>query len=209
MYNNNMNSPKQGTTVVVKKGMGFFTSFLVILGLCCLCSCLSSMWTTAKGVSAVSSAVENSHKKKTVGPIIKDVEVIDVSNESSFESSVEVKGENVTKKAAKIGVYNNCDCESDSIYSVNLSSGANIDGFGGDFFAYNSNPEDQWKCVKGENVTISDYEHSYKGTLNGDKTEGVMNLMEYNLDNNPIKVGCGAGEDFKTEKLKFKWNVRE
>src|SRR6056300_1492017 len=152
MYNNNMNSPKQGTTVVVKKGMGFFTSFVVILGLCCLCSCLSSMWTTAKGVSAVSSAAENSHKKKTVGPIIKDVEVIDVSNESSFESSVEVKG---------------------------------------------------------ENVTISDYEHSYKGTLNGDKTEGVMNLMEYNLDNNPIKVGCGAGEDFKTEKLKFKWNVRE
>ena len=198
-----MNSPTQGT-VVVKKGMGFFTSFFVILGLCCLCSCLSSMWTTAKGVSAVSSAVKNLPKKKTAGPIIKDVEVVDVSNESSFESSVEVKGENLSKKEAKLYIYNNCDCESNILHSVLLDSNFSLDSTG----EVDIKKEDQWKCIKGENVTIRDYEHSYKGTLNGDKTEGVMNLREYNLDN-PIKVGCNPGEDFKTEKLKFKWNVRE
>src|SRR6056300_1131730 len=109
MYNNNMNSPKQGTTVVVKKGMGFFTSFLVILGLCCLCSCLSSMWTTAKGVRAVSSAVDNLPKKETTGPIIKDMVVTNMDTETVLATAKEqVTPVNLSEKPMSLGVYKDC-----------------------------------------------------------------------------------------------------
>ena len=141
-------------------------------------------------------------KKSYNGPIIKDMDIEMTTSTSGSDSKL--SGENLSKKQAKIYIYNNCDCESDILHSVLLDSNFSLDATG----EVDIKKEDQWKCIKGENVTISDYEHSYKGTLNGEQTEDVMNHKEYNLDN-PIRVGCNPGEDFKTEKLKFKWNVRE
>jgi hypothetical protein len=141
-------------------------------------------------------------KKSYSGPILRDLEIEMATSTSGSDSKL--IGENLSKKEAKLYIYNNCDCESDILHSVLLDSNFSLDATG----EVDIKKEDQWKCVKGENVTIRDYEHSYKGSFNGEQTDGVVNFKEYNLDN-PIKVGCNPGEDFKTEKLKFKWNVRE
>ena len=204
MYNN-MNSPKQGT-IVVKKGMGFFTSFFVIVGLCCLCSCLSSMWTTTKGVSAVSSAVKNSPKKETVGPIIKDMVVTNMDTETVLATAKEqVTPVNLSKKRISLGVYKDCGC-SDPVHETVIDAGVPLDTNG----EVEIKAEDQWKCVKASNAIITDLTYEFKGTKNGlptsdgDSRSGPLRLYGWTK-----KVGCEPGEDYETTELKFKWKISE
>ena len=200
-----MNSPTQGT-VVVKKGMGFFTSFLVILGLCCLCSCLSSMWTTAKGVSAVSGAVDNLPKKETAGPIIKDMVVTNMDTETVLATAKEqVTPVNLSEKPMSLGVYKDCGC-SDPVYENEVSVGSPLDTNG----EVEIKAEDQWKCVKASNAIITDLTYEFKGTKNGLPTSDGESKSGPLRDNEwTQKVGCEPGEDYETTKLKFKWKISE
>jgi hypothetical protein len=200
-----MNSPKQGT-IVVKKGMGFFTSFFVIVGLCCLCSCLSSMWTTAKGVSAVSSAVKNLPKKGTAGPNIKDMVVTNMDTETMLATAKEqVTPVNLSKKRISLGVYKDCGC-SDPVHETVIDAGVPLDRNG----EVEIKAEDQWKCVKASNAIINDLTYEFKGTKDGLPTSHSESKSgPLRFDRWTQKVGCEPGEDYETTKLKLKWRIYE
>lgn len=201
-----MNSPGP-SKIVVKKGMGFFTSFFVILGLCCLCSCVSSMWTTAKGVSAVSNAVSNLPKKsETTGPIIRDMVVTNMDTETVLATAKEqVAPVNLSKKPMSLGVYKDCGC-TDLVHENVVSAGVPLDTTG----EVDIKAEDQWKCVKASNAIITDLTYEYNGTKDGLPTStGATTTGELRADDWTQKVGCEPGEDYETTKLKFKWKIAE
>jgi len=199
-----MNSPAPPSQIVVKKGMGLVTSFFVIIGVCCLCSCLSSMWTTAKGVSAIG----NLSKKESPGPIVKDMIVTNMDKSTVLSTNKEegtVTPVNVSKKQMKVGVYKDCGC-TQTLHETLLDAGSPINASG----QVDVNAEDQWKCITASNAIISDYTHEYIGTKNGiPVSDSIINTEPTQLDGRPIYVGCGTGEDYKTTKLKFKWKIAE
>jgi hypothetical protein len=199
-----MNANQKPLINTPKKSSDLFGNALKIIAIICLLCCMWSMF-NAYIDSKTGRGEPRGEPRDAPKPVIRDMEVIDMSSKSSFQASTEeVKGENVSKKSAKIGVYNNCDCESDEVQVVQMSSGADLKAVG----EIEIDEKDQWKCVKGENVTLKDYAHAFTGVRNGESVNGNMNLDSYNIES-PIKVGCEAGENFVTTKLKFKWNVRE
>jgi len=164
------------------------------------------MWTTTKGVSAVSSAVKNSPKKETVGPIIKDMVVTNMDTETVLATAKEqVTPVNLSKKRISLGVYKDCGC-SDPVHETVIDAGVPLDTNG----EVEIKAEDQWKCVKASNAIITDLTYEFKGTKNGlptsdgDSRSGPLRLYGWTK-----KVGCEPGEDYETTELKFKWKISE
>ena len=112
----------------------------------------------------------------------------------------------VSTKQATISIYDNCDCTSNEIDNVRFSKG-NILPFSG-FISINE--DQQWKCIKHDNMYIRDVELAYSGKKNGSPVshseKGTTTLHDFNV----YTVGCDPGDtEFRTEGLKFKWSVLE
>ena len=157
-----MNSPTQGT-VVVKKGMGFFTSFFVILGLCCLCSCLSSMWSSYTAAKAVGNAVSNVklEKKKVVDKPSTSIDMMSMSSSSEMESEVENVSEPVpmTTKQMNLYLYKTPDCTGEPLDAVSLDSGVPMKTKGE--FDRVGEPADTWYacCIETKNANVTGTYH--------------------------------------------------
>lgn len=182
--------------IIQQKQNGAFGKAMKFIGyvcfICCVCSLLSAYF--GNNNRRVEEGIDASDRRE---PIIKGMTV-------TTRDTIDITTDNKTKKEAKIGVYNNCDCESDEVHVTNLAVGQPLDVEG----QVNIEAENKWKCVKGYNVKLIDYTHSFTGTKDGEQMDGSMTLSEYNMMN-PIKVGCEPGEDFSTQSLNFKWKVVE
>jgi hypothetical protein len=165
------------------------------------------MWTTAKGVSAVSNAIEKiPNKKETAGPIIKDMVVTNMDTETILATAKDqVTSINLSEKPMSLGVYKDCGC-SEVVHETVVSAGSPLNANG----EVEIKAEDQWKCVKASNAIITDLTYEYKGTKNGLPTsDGESKSGPLRVDGWTKKVGCEPGEDYETTKLKFKWKVAE
>ncbi len=110
-----------------------------------------------------------------------------------------------SKKEASVFVYNNCDCESDIIRGSTAAPNNSLELLG-ELSVYG---DEQWKCIKSKNMSISNFEVAYSGISNGDPVSynGQLNMVD-KFDN--YKIGCKPGDTkFRTEGLKFNFNVRE
>lgn len=200
----NANVPQQ---IIVKKSNGTLATTLKILGFVFIICCLSSMWTMYSTTKAVGNAIKNVEWKaaEKQQPIIRDMSVTTRDTTDITMGAVTDGSQAVSTKSAKIGVYNNCDCESDEVRVVTMNAGSPMDAQG----EIDIQADDKWKCVNGYNIEIFDYRHSYAGTKDGEYTEGSMNIGNPIPLSQPIKVGCEPGENFSTQSLNFKWKMRE
>jgi len=208
-----MNSPAPGQ-VVVKKGMGLVTSFFVIIGVCCLCCCLSSMWSTAKGVSAVSSAVKNLPKKETAGPRIKDMVVTNMDTSTVLSASKEEQTNDkyalASTKPMKIDIYSDCQCTS-LVKKIEVDvndPNAKLEGeVGSVTFGSDVHP----RCVRIEGgVHVTEYRHLARGkTDEGEPWEHVEVVGEIIPSGDgvaQIKIGCEENQtNVEDVSLQFKW----
>lgn len=113
----------------------------------------------------------------------------------------------VSTKHATISIYDNCDCTSNEIDNVRISKG-NILPFSG-FISIDK--DQQWKCIKHDNMHIRDLEMAYSGKNDlisvSHSGKGMTDTVN---DSSVYTVGCDPGDrDFRTEGLKFEWSVRE
>lgn len=183
-----------------QKSGGFFGNFFKVVGFIYVLWCISSILSIRKSTSNVPSS-----------PIIKDMSVETITTTPSRESKTSVsktepEGENISKKPAKLSIYNNCDCASDEVHVLSLNPGIDLSASG----EVSINEEDQWKCIKSENMRISDFDLAYSGKYKGKSTNHDGPLEKINNFDTEYKVGCLPDvTEFKTERLKFKWNVRE
>jgi len=70
--------------------------------------------------------------------------------------------------------------------------------------------DQQWKCIKHDNMDIRDVELAYSGKKNGSPVshseKGTTTVDDFNV----YTVGCDPGDtEFRTEGLKFNWSVLE
>lgn len=182
------------TIIIQQKQNGLFGKSMKFIGVVCFICCILSLIsgrTSSNGVVAIDE-VDDRREPIIRGMVVRTSDTIDVTTN------------NQTKKESKIGVYNNCDCESDEVHVTNIAAGQPLDLEG----QVNIEAENKWKCVKGYNMKVVDYTHSFTGTNDGEQMDGSMTLAEYDMTN-PIKVGCEPGEDFSTQSLNFKWKIIE
>lgn len=183
-----------GVQIVVTKNKSTLDLFIKILAFCCICSCISCVVNTSRFFGSLSDS------KQTTWV---DAEPTPTSPSSST-------GE-VTKKPAKLSVFNNCNCQSDEVSVTSFGAGISKD-----IEAHTVvQADDQWKCITGTNVLFTDYVHEYSGTTNGLSVNGAIVYNERDHPEEirkltePIKVGCSPGENFSTKKLDIKWKVLE
>lgn len=195
------------TQIIIQKSNSTFGTALKIIGFLCILCCLSSVLSTYKTTKAAGNAASNSNWEKVEkrDPIIRDMVVTTSDTTDITMGAVTDGSQAVSTKSAKIGVYNNCDCESDEVRVVTMNAGSPMDAQG----EIDIQADDKWKCVNGYNIEIFDYRHSYAGTKDGEYTEGSMNIGNPIPLNEPIKVGCEPGENFSTQSLNFKWKMIE
>lgn len=181
------------TQLVIAKNKSTFDLIIKILALCCICSCMSCVVNTSRFLGSFSNT-------KAIG--------IDTEPTQSSPSSA---GGEVTKKPAKLSVFNNCDCQSDEVSVTTFGAGISKD-----IEAHTVvQADDQWKCITGTNVLFTDYVHEYSGTTNGLPVNGavVYNERDHSKEirklTEPIKVGCSPGQNYRTNKLDIKWKVLE
>ena len=112
----------------------------------------------------------------------------------------------VSKNDATISIYDDCDCTSNEIDSVRISKG-NILPFSG-FISIDK--DQQWKCIKHDNMYIREVELAYSGKKNGSPVshseKGTTTIVDFPV----YTVGCDPGDtEFRTDGLKFNWSVIE
>lgn len=133
-------------------------------------------------------------------------EKIEAEAEEKKEEEQEKVDENrVSTRDASIGIYKDCDCE-DAITSSVIESGTDINVSGkGEMQVIG---DEQWRCVKGTNIKLTDYVHEFSGVIAGEEVDTTLEIPEHDREPIEIKVGCGTGDDVTTEKIEFKWEVR-
>ena len=112
----------------------------------------------------------------------------------------------VSKNHATISIYDDCDCTSNEIDNVRISKG-NILPFSG-FISIDK--DQQWKCIKHDNMVIRDVELAYSGKKNGSPVSHSEKGTTTIRDSPVYTVGCDPGDtEFRTDGLKFNWSVLE
>ena len=111
----------------------------------------------------------------------------------------------VSTKDASIGIYSDCDCE-DAITSSVIESGTDINVSGKGEMRVSG--DQQWRCVKGTNIKLTDYVHEFSEVIAGEEVNETLDMPEHDREPIEIKVGCGVGDNVKTENIEFKWEVR-
>ena len=112
----------------------------------------------------------------------------------------------VSKNHATISIYDDCDCTSNEINNVHIPKG-NILPFAG-FISIDK--DQQWKCIKRDNMYIRDIELAYSGIKNGSPVSHSEKDTTTIGDSPVYTVGCDPGDtEFRTDGLKFNWSVIE
>jgi hypothetical protein len=111
----------------------------------------------------------------------------------------------VSTKDASIGIYKDCDCE-DAITSSVIESGTDINVSGKGEMRVSG--DQQWRCVKGTNIKLTDYVHEFSEVIAGEKVDTTLDTPEHDREPIEIKVGCEAGDNVTTGNIEFKWEVR-
>lgn len=126
--------------------------------------------------------------------------------EEQQESKKVTDTNRVSTKDALIGIYKDCDC-TDAITSSLIESGTEINVSGKGEMQVSG--DQQWRCVKGTNIKLTDYVHEFSGVVAGEEVDTTLDMPEHDREPIEIKVGCGAGDNVKTENIEFKWEVRD
>ena len=111
----------------------------------------------------------------------------------------------VSTKDASIGIYSDCDCE-DAITSSVIESGTDINVSGKGEMRVSG--DQQWRCVKGTNIKLTDYVHEFSEVIAGEEVSETLDTPEHDREPIEIKVGCEAGDNVTTGNIEFKWEVR-
>jgi hypothetical protein len=128
-----------------------------------------------------------------------------VVDEEQQESKKVADTNRVSTKDASIGIYEDCDCE-DAITSSVIESGTDINVSGKGEMQVSG--DQQWRCVKGTNIKLTDYVHEFSGVVAGEEVDETLDMPEHDREPIEIKVGCGVGDNVNTENIEFKWEVR-
>jgi len=112
----------------------------------------------------------------------------------------------VSKNDATISIYDDCDCTSNEINGVRIPKGNILPAAG--FISIDK--DQQWKCIKRDNMYIREIELAYSGIKNGSPVSHSEKDTTTIGDSPVYTVGCDPGDtEFRTDGLKFNWSVIE